>query len=87
MAKNQWQSFRQVFRLIGDFSTIGLQLVISTCLGLAAGFYLDRWLRTQPILTLVFLVLGIAAGFINIFRTLQRIPRQKRNDREDEDRD
>jgi ATP synthase protein I len=39
-------------------------------LGFAGGYYLDRWLGTSPWLMLVGLLLGIAAGFLNLFRAV-----------------
>ena len=60
------------WRALGELSTIGLTLVVATVLGLAGGYYLDRWLGTSPWLTLVGLLLGIAAGCVNLFRTVKR---------------
>lgn len=57
--------------LIG-LSTVGLSLVFSTFIGLGIGLGLDKLLHTRPYLTLVFLVLGIVAGFVNIFRSIKR---------------
>jgi ATP synthase protein I len=48
------------------FSSIGLQLALSIFIGLFAGIYLDRRFDTSPWLTLVGLLMGIAAGFRNI---------------------
>jgi ATP synthase protein I len=56
------------WRQIGNLSGVGLTLVISTVLGLVGGYYLDRWLGTSPWLTLIGLLFGIAAGFVNLFR-------------------
>jgi ATP synthase protein I len=39
---------------------------------LGAGVYLDRWLETSPWCTLIFLALGIAAGFLNIGHAIKR---------------
>lgn len=52
-------------------SSIGIALVIAIFGSLYLGFYLDRRLGTGPILTLLFLAIGIAAGFRNIY-TLAR---------------
>jgi ATP synthase protein I len=60
------------WKALGELSTIGLALVIATVIGLAGGYYLDRWLGTSPWLTLIGLMLGIAAGFVNLFRAVKR---------------
>jgi ATP synthase protein I len=36
--------------------------------GVAIGFFLDRWLGTWPWLFLVFFVLGSVAGVLNVYR-------------------
>jgi len=50
-------------------SSVGLTLVFSTFIGFGIGYYADKFLGTKPILMIIFLLLGIAAGFINLFRT------------------
>jgi len=52
--------------------TIGTQLVASTFGGLAIGYYLDRYLGTSPWFTIGLLLLGIAAGFFNIYTTAKK---------------
>lgn len=49
-------------------STVGLNIVIATLVGLGIGFYLDKYLGTRPWLTIIFLILGIAAGFSDLAR-------------------
>ena len=48
------------------YSSIGLSIALSIFIGLGIGVYLDRRFGTNPWLTLIFLGLGIAAGFRNI---------------------
>jgi ATP synthase protein I len=69
--------------LMGDIGTIGLHLVASTFIGLAMGYYLDKWLDTDPWLKLAFLMLGIVAGFRNVYHEAMRI--QKRESKRQED--
>jgi F0F1-type ATP synthase assembly protein I len=61
-------SDRRWIRQLGNLSGVGLTLVISTVLGLWGGYVLDRWLGSAPWLMLVGLLLGIASGFVNLFR-------------------
>ena len=66
---------QNAWKALGELSTIGLTLVVATVLGLAGGYYLDRWLHTSPWLTLIGLLFGIAAGFVNLFRSVKRAER------------
>lgn len=63
-------------------STVGLTLVFSTFIGLALGYWLDKLFHTRPALMLVFLVLGIVAGFVNIFRSVGRGDGEDRGDKD-----
>ena len=56
-------------------SEVGLVLVACIGGGLLAGLFLDRWLHTGPALTVLLLLTGIAAGFLQVFRLL--LPRNK----------
>jgi ATP synthase protein I len=53
-------------------SSIGIAMVI----GIFGCFYLGRWLdqqlETEPYLTLLFLLIGIAAGFRNMYLLVKR---------------
>ena len=51
---------------LGFFSSIGLSVALAIFIGLGIGIYLDRKWGTSPWLTLIFLVLGIVAGYRNI---------------------
>ena len=66
---------QSAWKALGELSTIGLTLVLATVIGLAGGYFLDRWLGTKPWLTLIGLGLGIAAGFVNLFRSVKRAER------------
>ena len=69
---------RRWVRQLGTLSGVGLTLVVSTVLGLWGGYALDRWLGSQPWLMLVGLLLGIASGFINLFRATGLLDRDGR---------
>ncbi len=58
---------RKLIRMLGVLSTVGLTMVLATVIGLFIGLKLDAWLGTSPWLTAVFLLIGIIAGFRNLF--------------------
>jgi ATP synthase protein I len=58
---------RKLIRMIGVLSTVGLTMVFATVIGLFIGLKLDQWFGTSPWLTGLFLILGIIAGFKNLF--------------------
>ena len=76
---------RQLFKTLGFLSSVGMSMVAATFIGLAMGYYLDKWLGTSPWLTLIFLVLGIISGFRNIFILTQRELRRQQREQEDDD--
>ncbi len=71
-----------LWRQLFEAATIPLNLVAATFVGFAIGYGLDRLLGTSPYLTVLFLVLGIIAGFRELFRYARRMERG--DDKEDE---
>ena len=53
---------------VGQAFRIAAELVSGLLVGLAAGWFLDRWLGTGPWLLIVFFFLGAAAGILNVYR-------------------
>ena len=51
----------------------GAELIGSIGGGAFIGWLLDGWLGTQPWMLIVFLMLGIITGFVNVYRTTQNI--------------
>jgi len=63
----------EFFRFLGIASTVGINLVVTTLIGFAIGYFLlDRYLNTFPLFTVIFLLLGIAAGFKYLFKIAQK---------------
>ncbi|QTA77879.1 Putative F0F1-ATPase subunit, Ca2+/Mg2+ transporter [Desulfonema limicola] len=48
------------------FSSVGLSVSLSIFIGLGIGVWLDKKFESNPWMTLIFLGLGIIAGFRNI---------------------
>jgi ATP synthase protein I len=58
-------------------SSIGISMVIAIFGCLFLGVWLDRKLGTDPYLTLIFLLMGIVAGFRNMVLLIRRSLRDK----------
>jgi F0F1-type ATP synthase assembly protein I len=63
---------RKLIRMLGVLSTVGLTMVFATVIGLFVGLKLDAWFGTAPWLTALFLLIGIIAGFRNLFVYVKR---------------
>jgi len=44
-------------------------IIAAILVGAAIGWYLDKWLDTKPIMLLIFIALGLAAGVRNVIQT------------------
>lgn len=62
-------------REMAYYGSIGMSVALSIVIGLVIGIVLDRYFGTQPVLTLVFLVLGILAGFKNLLLAMNKARR------------
>jgi ATP synthase protein I len=66
-------SFQQLSSLIG----VGMVFPISIVIGYGIGYYVDRWLGTSY-LKVVFLLFGIASGFVSFFRSIAAAEREEK---------
>jgi len=63
-----WRALRNAAMV----SSVGLTLVLATVIGFGIGYGLDRWLGTKPWLMLLFTILGIVSGFVEMIRAVMR---------------
>ncbi len=68
--RNPNESNWAVFALVGQ---VGWTIAIATLLGVAAGHFVDTWLKTTPIATLIGLLLGLAAGIYGVYRLISSL--------------
>ena len=66
------QSDANMMRTAWELSAGLLSFVVAIAIGWWMGQLLDRWLGTTPWLTRVFVVFGLAAGVLNVYRTVSR---------------
>ena len=66
---------RRSVKELAYYSSLGLSVVLAIVIGLAVGVYLDKRFETSPWCTLIFLVLGIVAGFRNLALAMKKARR------------
>lgn len=71
-------------RRAGLANSIGMTLIVATIIGGGIGWLLDDHFHTAPILLLVFGLMGVIAGFIEMFRIVAQINKEEENDHRDE---
>ena len=59
-------------RTTGALSSVGLSFVLAIVLGAWLGRVLDRWIGTAPLFFILFFFVGLAAGVLNVYRTVSR---------------
>jgi ATP synthase protein I len=60
---------------------LGTLLFACVAVGLAAGYFADRFIGTSPWLLLIGLALGIVAAGVNFYRTIKTLNESNRDDR------
>ena len=56
---------------VGQYLSLALLLPVSTAVGYGLGYFLD-WVLGTHFLRIVFLILGTASGFVQMYRQLSR---------------
>jgi ATP synthase protein I len=68
------------WRSLGGLATVGTTFVVTTAGGAIGGYYLDRWLGTPPVFTLIGLAIGVGVGFREFFRMIRRAEQEERDE-------
>ncbi len=76
---------KPLFRQFFEASTVGIHLVLCIIGGAGIGYFLDRFFGTFPYLSLIFFIMGIIAGFREVFRIARKA--DKANDGTDAPKD
>ncbi|MEW6324700.1 MAG: AtpZ/AtpI family protein [Nitrospirota bacterium] len=58
---------------LGAGMRIGLELVTATMIGTGLGWLGDRYFGTEPWLMLAGVLIGVAAGLLNVYRFLKQL--------------
>ncbi len=67
---------------LAQAGSVGLHMASGIAVGTIFGFFLDKWFGTHPWCTGIFLIIGIVAGFKNVYTDTKRLLQaQKQSDK------
>jgi ATP synthase protein I len=59
------------FQGMGRYMALGVQMVVTTVVIAAVGYWLDKKTGKEPLFLIVFFLLGAAAGFVVVYRAFR----------------
>jgi ATP synthase protein I len=65
-------------------ASLGLEMGVSVAIGFGIGYMLDRWLGWFPVMSIIWMLLGVAAGFRGVMREANRMNREDKANTEAE---
>jgi len=71
------------YRRLAEASSLGLTLPAGIAIGMAIGYWLDKWLKTEPWMILIWTLFGIASGLISLVRGLKKFMKESEVGKED----
>jgi ATP synthase protein I len=67
------------WQALGGLATVGITLVVAIAGATIGGYFLDGWLGTKPLFTLIGLGVGIATGVREFIRTMKQWQSEERD--------
>ena len=65
----------RLMRTLAIATTIPFVMLAAPAVGFVAGLYLDQWAGTERVFRVVFLLLGVVAGFYETYKLIRKLPR------------
>ena len=71
--RTEKQKKGDLIRYLGVASTVGINMVVSTCVGFALGYWvIDAYFNSYPWFTIILTFLGIVGGFKYLFKIAKK---------------
>ena len=75
--KNQIQSdSEKKGSFMGSAFKLGTELIAAVAVGTIIGFILDSWFGTKPWFIILFFIIGVIAGMLNVIRVAKRMQKE-----------
>ena len=68
---------KEAFRALGIVGSFGFLMGGSIFGGYLIGDFLDKRFNTTPWFVIIFVLMGVVAGFLEFFKTLKRLTKEK----------
>ena len=56
---------------------ISTEIIAALVVGVGIGLIVDNYLNTKPVGLIIFFIFGALAGFLNVYRVMRRIEKQR----------
>jgi F0F1-type ATP synthase assembly protein I len=66
-------------RNIGDLLSVGIMFPACVGIGYGIGYLIDQWVGTKSTFKIVFLLFGMVAAFVNVFKVAKRLSEDEKN--------
>jgi len=79
MVKSLSEDKREVVKSLLSYSSLGIEMGLCVAIGIGMGYYLDKYFKTSPYLTVIFMIFGIIASMKVIYTLMKKL--EKENER------
>ena len=74
--KNEDKESKSKGLFMGSALRLGTELVAAAVVGTIIGFILDNWFGTKPWFIILFFIIGVIAGMLNVIRVAKRMQKE-----------
>lgn len=77
MVRRAASARREALRAAATLGSVGMSFTFAVIIGGVIGYWLDKWTGWSPAFFLIFLVVGFAAGALNVHRALAQVNKKR----------
>jgi len=81
MVKSMSEDKREVIKSLISYSSLGLEMGLCVAIGIAIGYFLDRYFLTSPYLTIIFMIFGVIAAMKTIYQLMKKLEKENERDK------